>query len=220
MCLMLLRLSFFWPAPSQTNISKIYTLTNNDWMNSNVKASHCTHHSSPTQKTIPKTNESLTISLYVIAWSQVEWIHIQLLHAIFSSFFLFRCVLYFFNPFRSPFSLYTTPPSKCIRMHPAMRKNRNSTEQRRQKNGFFSLLNKLTCHIFRFVAYLCNLKLHKSRTKTLLSFCKRRENPIWTILTFSPRCDDISKYDYSLFEENCRALQFENFQSFEHVLNW
>lgn len=36
------------------NISKIYTLTNNDWMNSNVKTPHCSHHSSYRQKTIQK----------------------------------------------------------------------------------------------------------------------------------------------------------------------
>lgn len=41
---------------SRMNISKIYTLTNNDWMNSNVKAPHCTHHSSPTHAT-KKTNQ-------------------------------------------------------------------------------------------------------------------------------------------------------------------
>lgn len=65
------------------NISKIYTLTNNDWMNSNVKTPHCSHHSSHRQKTILKTIETLTISLCVIAWVRLNE-------------FIFSCYMAFF----------------------------------------------------------------------------------------------------------------------------
>lgn len=65
------------------NISKIHTLTNNDWMNSNVKTPHCSHHSSHRQKTILKTIETLTISLCVIAWVRLNE-------------FIFSCYMAFF----------------------------------------------------------------------------------------------------------------------------
>lgn len=173
---------------SRMNISKIYTLTNNDWMNSNVKAPHCTHHSSPThatkknQPTIPKTNETLTISLCAIAWVRLNE-------------FIFSCYMPFFSLHSLYAALFLSSILWChcyrcrrhhvIRAQLAMMKNRKSIEQKREKIGFFFLLsNKLTCHIFRVVAYLCNLKSYKSRTKTLLSFCERREYPIQNMVAF------------------------------------
>lgn len=97
-------LSPFFSQHFWMNISKIYTLTNNDCMNSNVKTPHCSHHSSPTKWrtkgektwTIPKTDETLTISLCVIAWVRLNE-------------FIFSCNMPFFVVlFQSALSLNCT----------------------------------------------------------------------------------------------------------------